>query len=264
MTTTNETAYWKKWFGLELFKVNYYAKWLLYHILGIKLPKLKNQRSYWESRGHVYMDEIIQSGYLNREIFFQNLLIDELKNLKFSSAFEAGCGFGWNIRRIKEAFPGARVGGLDFSYTQLSNSKTYLNRSDIAVVNGDNCHMPLNDNAYDIGFSIGVFMNIHSSKIEAALREMVRVCRKYIIHIEYDENHTTPELRKKRSIKTNIVSHNYKSLYEAMGIKPTRFLTYHDFGEAYREHESKSQGKLDRWEGFEGPEKYIVTVQKIY
>ncbi|KKM02268.1 hypothetical protein LCGC14_1786150, partial [marine sediment metagenome] len=31
-----------------------------------------------------------------------------------------------------------------------------------------------------------------------AIDEMIRVCGKYIVHLEYDENNTTDELRKKR------------------------------------------------------------------
>lgn len=259
----NQATYWKKFFGIEVFKISYHTKWLLYRLFHIKLPKLRDQRPYWSKRGQVYMDEIISSGYLDREIFFQNLLIDELRKLEFNSFFEAGCGFGWNIARVKAEFSAARVGGIDFSYSQLMNSKKYLKHPDLTVTNGDNCHLPLKDNAYDVGFSLGVFMNIHSSKIESALREMVRVCRKYIIHIEYDQNHTNSELKKKRAFKTNIVSHDYQSLYRAIGIEAIKFLTYHDFAEAYRNHEKRISGSLRRWEGFEGPEKYIMIVLSL-
>ena len=74
---------------------------------------------------------------------------------------------------------------------------------------GDNRAMPFADNAFDVGFSVGVYMNIHGDDIEIALRELVRVSGKYIIQFEYDENHTTPELRETRAFKTNIVSHHY-------------------------------------------------------
>lgn len=255
--------YWQKICGVEFYKIRYFSQWFLYNFLRIRLPKLSDQRGYWLKRGSVYMEEILNSGYLEREVFFQDMLVDSLRELNFDSFFEAGCGFGWNIGRVKKEFSQVRVGGVDFSLSQLFNSKAYLNRQPIPVLNGDNCRLPLKDDAFDVGFSLGVFMNIHPDKIEPALREMARVCRKYIIHIEYDENYTTPALRKKRAFKTNIVSHDYKGMYEKMGLKIQSFKTYEDFGMAYHQFQAKVASNLDRWEGFEGPEKYIFLVVEI-
>jgi len=120
--------------------------------------------------------------------------------------------------------------------------------------------MPFKDNAFDVGFSLGVFMNIHPSKIESACTEMMRVCKKYIIHIEYDEDNTTHELKQKRAFKTNIVSHNYNKLYKELGAKVIHFKTFKDFGEQYLLHENNLKTNLQRWEGFEGAEKYIFIV----
>jgi len=256
-------VYWKKFLGVDLFKVNWFFKYWLYKLFGFCLPKLKDQQDYWSRRGQVYMDEIMESGYLERESFFQDMLIDSLKTLQFESFFEAGCGFGWNIRRVKEEFPDKRVGGVDFSITQLGNAKKYVDKLNISVSQGDICRIPLKDNAYDIGFSLGVFMNIHPDKIRLAVEQMVRVCKKYIIHLEYDEDNTTKELREKRAFKTNIVSHDYKKIYESLGKRVVEFKTYKDFGEAYHQHAQSINLPLERWEGFEGPEKYIWIVVEI-
>ena len=114
-----------------------------------------------------------------------------------------------------------------------------------------------------MGFSLGVFMNIHPRNIHRALAEMLRVCGKYIIHIEYDQDNTTPELREKRAFKTNIVSHDYAALYRELGAEVLEFRTYRDFGPAYHEHARDVSGKLNRWEKFEGPEKYIFIMVKV-
>ena len=257
---STSSRHWKRFLGVDLFKVEYFFKKYLHDWLGIRLPKLKDQRDYWVHRGEVYRDEILASGYLDRERFFQDMLMDELRSLGCASAFEAGCGFGWNVRRIKEEFPEARVGGLDFSFTQLAASRGYLDGVDVPVACGDNCAMPLVDNAFDVGFSVGVFMNIHPDKIDRAISEMVRVCGRYAIHLEWDEDNTTPELRDKRAFKTNIVSHDYAALYEKAGARVVKFLTHDDFGQAYREYQEAVATHLDRWEGFEGPEKYIFIV----
>ena len=255
--------YWGKILGIETYKIEWHTKRLLYKLFGIKLPKLQDQRDYWQRRGQVYYDEITTSGYLDREVFFQDMLVERLKAIEFNSFFEAGCGFGWNIRRIKDQFPEKCVGGLDFSFTQLHNSRKYLAGRDIGVVNGDATSMPFADNAFDVGFSLGVFMNIHPNKINLALKELLRVCSKYIIHIEYDENNTTPELREKRAPKTNIVSHDYPALYRALGAEILEFRTYKDFGHDYHHYAEKVFSDLDRWEGFEGPEKYVVIMVRV-
>jgi len=260
----NNTSYWNgNLLGFNYFKIKHYLKLCLYKTLGITLPKLKDQREYWDRRGVSYMDEVFEWGYHDREIFFQNMLIDELRSLDFDSFFEAGCGFGWNVKRVKQEFAGKMVGGLDFSFTQLSSSQKFLAGIDIPVANGDNCAMPFKDNAFDVGFSLGVFMNIHPSRIEDALREMTRVCKKYIIHLEYDQNHTSRSLREQRAFKTNIISHDYKGLYESLGKKVVKFETYHDFGNRYSEFEKTVNTKDTRWEGFEGPEKYIFILVEV-
>jgi len=262
-TMKNEKNYWKSIFGIEKFKIKYYLQLFIYKLFSVKLPKIKNQKKYWQDRGQVYMDEINSSGYLDREIFFQNMLFDFLRKTEFDSFFEAGCGFGWNVRRVKEEFKDVRVGGLDFSITQLQNSKKYLENNNITVVNGDNCSMPFKDNAFDIGFSLGVFMNIHPDKIKLALKEMIRVCKKNIVHVEYDESNTTDELREKRAFKTNIISHDYKLLYKELGMEIKHFYTYNDFGDQYKIHENSITTGLNRWEGFEGAEKYIFIIVEV-
>lgn len=255
-------THWKKLFGIELFKIEYRIKQLLYKYLRITLPKLLSQHGYWKERGEVYMDEILNSGYLEREIFYQDMLVDFLKTVEFESFFEAGCGFGWNIKRVKKDFPSVRVGGVDFSLGQLKNANRYLVNTGIDVVNGDNCRLPYKDNAFDVGFSLGVFMNIHPSKIENAVKETIRVSKKYVVHLEYDENNTTKDLREKRAFKTNIVSHDYQALYKKHGMEIVDFRTYRDFGKAFDAHTRTVTRSIDRWEGLEGAEKYIFMVAK--
>ena len=252
--------HWKTFCGIELFKVDYRLKEFLYKTFGISLPKLRDQRDYWARRGEAYRDEILASGYLEREVFFQDMIMRELTQERYASAFEAGCGFGWNVKRVKEQFPWMHVGGLDFSLTQLGNMREYKPELAVDAVQGDACAMPFRDKAFDVGFTLGVFMNIHPAKIRTALSEMVRVCRRRIIHVEWSARHATRALAEKRAFKTNIVSHDYDELYAELGVKAAKVLTHRDFGQAFREHEARVQGALDRWEGFEGPDKYTLYV----
>lgn len=256
----NYREYWKKGF-FDSYKLKWRFQYFMSNYLGINFRKLEDQRDYWTDRGQVYMHEMINDGYLKHEVFFQDLLIDELKKLEWNSFFEAGCGFGWNIKRVFEEFPGKFVGGTDFSITQLVNARSFAGNIPPHMVLGDNCKLPLKDNAYDVGFSLGVYMNINREKIDDAIKELIRVSGKYIVQIEWDENNTTRELRGKRTFKSHIISHDYRELYEKHGQKVIAFHTHKDFQSRYEKHlESMGDIKVDRWEGFDGPEKYIIIV----
>jgi len=256
--------YWKKKiFGIEIYKIKFLFQKYLYELLGITLPKMSSQKDYWNTRGEAYMSDILDSGFEDRELFFQNLLIDHLKQLEFISIFEAGCGFGWNVKRIKQEFCDKVVGGVDFSLPQLKNAENYIGGLDIKLLQGDIINMPFKENEFEIGFSIGVFMNIHKKNIYKAANEMKRVSKKYIIHLEYDEDNTTERLREYRKPKTNIISHDYREIYENLGLKTIVFKTYKDFNDSYEEHLKSVSGTLKRWQNFEGPEKYILAIFKL-
>ena len=127
MNVRKET-YWTTIFGIPKHKIDWYFKYYLYKIFGFTFKKLSEQKEYWNSRGKEYYGEMMNSNILEYEIFFQDLLIEQLKSLNFESFFEAGCGFGWNVKRVKKEFPQVRIGGLDFSIPQLSNSRKYKSK----------------------------------------------------------------------------------------------------------------------------------------
>lgn len=254
--------YWKKFCGIELYKLDWYLRYFLYKFLRINLPKIRNQRNYWTERGRFYMDEILTSGYLDRERFYQDMLVDELMSVDFRSCLEIGCGFGWNLKRLSQTFHNSTIAGIDFSSTQLENSKIYLRDQKTFVVHGDALSLPFKDKCFDVVFTLGVFMNIHHDFIKGAIQETIRVCKKRIIHIEWDANRTTKRLKERRAFKTNIVSHDYYELYKEMNCNVVKLLTYKDFCEEFYSYQKKLTSIVNRWEGFEGPEKYIFIVIK--
>lgn len=257
----NKQTYWRNFLGIPRYKIDWYFKYYLYKIFGFIFDKLNDQKEYWNTRGTEYYEEVFKSHHYDYEIFFQDMLIGELGKIDFSSFFEAGCGFGWNVKRVKKEFPDTKIDGLDFSIPQLCNSRKYLPDIFMPAVCGDGCFMPFKDDAFDVGFTLGVFMNIHPDKIAKAIDEMIRVSRKYIIHLEWDQENTSHKLREKRIFKTNIVSHDYRKLYECRGKKILKFETYKDFGERFYNRFETS--KVLSWEQFEGPEKYILIVVEL-
>lgn len=240
----------------------------LYRLLGVTLPKFKDQQNYWRKRGKTYIHDFLDAAFVDRETFFQDMLIDHLRTLQFDSAFEAGCGFGWNLKRLKTDFPHCCVGGVDFSLAQLDHARHYLAGLNIDTVCGDNCTMPLGDNAYDVGFSVGVFMNIHPDKIEDACKEMVRVSRKYIFHIEYDQRNTTEKIHNSRITKRNIISHDYCDIYKNLGCNVVKFLTHKNFGQNYLAYQEKLSSRIKERKfvatpSFEGAGKYVFVMVEL-
>lgn len=255
--------YWINILGIDLFKIIYLFKKTLHKYFGVKLPALKDQKDFWHKRGRIYMEEVLSNGTVEYEMFFQNMLVEEMRQLEFDSCFEAGCGFGWNAVRMKKEFPHVVSGGIDLSFTQLSNVATYANGLDLPVVNANACQIPFKDNSFDVGYTLGVFMSIHPDNIGHAIDEMIRVCRKYVVHLEYDDAHTTPELLDTRACKTHIFPRDYRSLYEERGKRVIRFMHFEHFKEAHDQFVDQIAVELGRWENWDGPGKYVLTVVEL-
>ena len=255
-----KNSWGKKIFFIEYFKFNFLLKKYLWKIFKISLPKLKNQENYWKNRGQVYRQEFFDSGYADREIFFQDIFIKILKELKFNSILELGCGFGWNLGRIKKEFD-VRIFGIDFSNTQLDNAKIFLNNDNkIKLSQGDITKLPYKNNSIDVLFSFGVFMNLHKNIVNLAIDEAIRVSNKYIIHVEPINQFYTKELLSNRVFKTNIISHNYLEIYKKKGLKLVKFLSYKDFENDHLDFIKDIKSKYERWEPIEDCSKYTFSL----
>jgi SAM-dependent methyltransferase len=261
----NWNNFWNKEniFGIPKFKINFFLKKYLYLIFKIKLPKLKSQEKYWSERGKVYREEFLTSNYHEYEIFFQNMLVNELKKIQFNSICELGCGFGWNLKRIKDEFPDKNVEGVDFSSTQIENSKIYLKKYNLKIHHNSILDLnKINDDQFDCTFALGNYQNIHKNFIDKAIDETLRVTKKYIIHIDSDENYYSEDLKKNRVFKQNINSHDYKKLYLNRNCQIIKFLTYKDFELEHNQFIKKVKKNILRWEKWESASKYIFLVVK--
>ena len=254
--------YWsKKILGVDYFKINFIFKKFLWKLLKIQLPKIKDQKNYWNDRGKSYFEEFLTSGYKEREVFYQNIFIDLLKKLSFDSILELGCGFGWNLKRINNEFIDKKIHGIDFSVPQLENAKEYLGaKKNIFLDSGDIIKLPYPDNFFDVSFSFGVFMNLHKDKINLATEEAIRVTKKKIIHVEPMNKFYTKELFNNRVFKTNIVSHDYIELYKSKGLVLEKFLNFNDFKENHALFKKNIDKSYDRWEPIEDCSKYCFMI----
>jgi ubiquinone/menaquinone biosynthesis C-methylase UbiE len=97
------------------------------------------------------------------------------RSLNGRDVLEVGCGSGFASQMFAEA--GARVTAVDLTEWAVANTRRRLQAFGLAadVFEGDAESLPFEDASFDPVFSWGVIH--HSTDMDAALRELVRVCR---------------------------------------------------------------------------------------
>ena len=97
-----------------------------------------------------------------------------LSRYNFSSVVDIGCGLG----ETSEIFSCAYT-GVDNSYPRVSYARNkYPDRNFIV---GDACHLEFEDDVFDAGLMIDTSHHLTDQMFGFVLKEMVRVCRRYII-----------------------------------------------------------------------------------
>lgn len=95
--------------------------------------------------------------------------------LRDKDVLEVGCGSGFAVQLFAEA--GARVTAVDLTEWAVETTRRRLDAFDLEaeVLQGDAERLPFDDDSFDLVFSWGVIH--HTSDMDRALRELVRVCR---------------------------------------------------------------------------------------
>lgn len=101
---------------------------------------------------------------------------------------EVGCNVGWNLSYLRLLGVDGVVGVEPQSYAV---TRARMRAPELDVIQGDAFDLPFKDGWFDLAFTSGVLIHIAPASIGAALDEMYRVSRRWIIAIEYD--HTTEQ-----------------------------------------------------------------------
>jgi len=99
-----------------------------------------------------------------------------LGQISFHSVLEVGCSRGHNLRCIKSNF-NCDAMGIEI------NEKAIRERYVDTIVKGSAYSLPFVDKQFDLVLTAGVL--IHLSDTIAAMREIYRTAKKYIISVEY-------------------------------------------------------------------------------
>jgi len=162
------------------------------------LEKIMNGESF---KGTVIMPYRIDASFYDRDYYkgkkgeYRFNLLNDVVNfyraliikifLKPKNCLDVGCGTGRLVYWLK--FFGIEAFGIDISNEALKLAdkkiKPFLKTADITKI-------PYADNSFDLVLTYDVLEHIERSKIKKAIKETIRVSKKYILHKIYtQENH---------------------------------------------------------------------------
>jgi 2-polyprenyl-3-methyl-5-hydroxy-6-metoxy-1,4-benzoquinol methylase len=108
--------------------------------------------------------------------FFRNL-VSLTKAKTVDSILDVGCGEGFTLNRLKENGIGKKLEGIEYLQAAIDlGKKTY---PDIKITKGNIYELPYKDNSFDLVLCTEVLE--HLEKPQAAVKELVRVSKKYLV-----------------------------------------------------------------------------------
>jgi pseudaminic acid biosynthesis-associated methylase len=106
-----------------------------------------------------------------------------LGDVRPASALEVGCNVGWNLIYLERLGVPALY-GIEPQPAAVERARQRRPRFD--VVHGTAFDLPFRDGLCDLVFTSGVLIHIAPDALGAALDEIYRVARRWIVAIEYD------------------------------------------------------------------------------
>lgn len=173
---------------------------------------------YWLKRGQTYIRE--ERLGLEYHRVQERFLLDVLRagQLPMRKVLELGCGFGRVTRLMAEAFPEAKITGLDLSPDQLDNARRYCaGRENVSFATYDfYSNQPLPGDGVDCVLAIEVFLH-HPETMVRTLVQRAMAAATFLVNIDWSEAWpwTPPE---------HVWIHDYARLYQEAGLKCATFL----------------------------------------
>lgn len=140
-------------------------------------------RAYWTYRGGPdYFRE--QEDHPARSLR-SAWLADRIAGYRPTSILEVGCGYGKQLRLLRERLPDAPLFGVDFSPSQIAEAGRYLaDTGGIALALASGLHLPFPDRSFDLVLTSAVILHNPPPAAEQIRREVVRVARRLAAHNE--------------------------------------------------------------------------------
>ncbi len=141
---------------------------------------------------------------------YVNLLNIHIREL-YTDVLEVGCGWGRYIRNYPFC-------GVDINFNRLKKAKKHKS----TVIRGDLIYLPFKDKSFEASYTVQALMHIPPIYIKQALQELIRVTQEKILHIEVYST-------KKRKMAKHCFNHNWKQLYQDLGVNLIYFKRLTDY-----------------------------------
>lgn len=106
-----------------------------------------------------------------------------LQGLNIDRVLEIGCNKGHNLTAIRTVLPSVKAVGIEVNAYALSVACEET--SGVEFLRADMLHLPVRDMAFDLVFTSGVLIHVASSHLRAAVSQIYRASRRYVLAIEY-------------------------------------------------------------------------------
>lgn len=145
--------------------------------------------SFWENRSvkdkHMdwpYTDKDWIKGYEESVVHpHRDEIINILKDEPFDSLLEIGCSVGPNLKLIRQAFPHARLTGIDPNKQSVERAQSFVD----AVVRVDDARNLIKENVrYDVILADASLMYVTPEEIESVMDAIALSAQKRVIIVE--------------------------------------------------------------------------------
>lgn len=150
----------------------------------------------------------------------RQLIINELKKIKFGSLLEVGCASGPNLHRIRQEFPNVQLGGVDISPDAIEAARRLLPPNTILDVQKAD-QLMFGDKSVDVILADMALIYLNKKKLKECLRRMNLIGRKQIILSEFHSE----SLCKRLGLwwAAGYYAYNYRKILEKMGFYDIQF-----------------------------------------
>ena len=145
----------------------------------------------------------------------RDLIVEALRRLKIGSVMEFGCASGYNLYKIRKAFPWVEIGGIDISEDAIETAKKLL-PEDTAVLEACSADKVfLSDKSSDVVLTDACLIYFDPLSINKVVKEMKRVARKHVLLVEFNSRNWLKRLALR--LFTGYNSYDWKKLLEKHG-----------------------------------------------
>ena len=132
-------------------------------------------RDYWDSHNHSH----------------RSFLVEIISKFSPSSILELGCNCGPNLYLLAKKFPDVEIIGIDINPMAVESGNEWFKQAGILNVKllvgkADELEQ-FKDRSFDVVFTDAVLIYIGPDKIKKIVKEMVRITRKAIILVEWND-----------------------------------------------------------------------------